>query len=712
MNIKDSYITQAMLASYLNNEKMDYLRLLTPFVLKCLPTEKGALVDSKAIQSQLNKEYQLNILYNVVEKMLQRLCKSNQNQYIRKDHGKYYVAKIYDDTEFSKRKANIKDAHQKVICALVEFLKNSKYIEKMTEDVAEIYLSTFLETYNYTVYENAECMNRITINNGKDKTNYYVAQFVLQEYYKESVIFDNVLEIIKGILVSKAIYFFMSDYKDDMQSKLKGTVFYLDTRLLIDALGLNLKEEQDAMLELLDLLKDNGGVIKTFNHYKTELEGIVYKYAKDVNCRLSLSLKKFSSERYSTHDVEMYLGTLESRLKEVGITCENKPDYDENINKNTWHIDYNALKNALSAQIEYKDKEGYGYDSPIINDTNTIEAIAYLRGTSYRFNIENCKCIFVTKNKDIVQVVNNLYYKERFCKGEINFAITDVDLTSLLWLSTFGKNSELPKLKLMENVYAACSPSNAVMNEFIRKINRMSDSNKISNETAILLRTQYSMYNDLSELTDNDSANVNDNVIKEMEARLINRERKKASEHAHSELKYIRDEVLKEKDEIAAAREKLEQEGRAINKKAEDTKIIEDRINIRKANIECENKEIEEKKKEIDKFKRQAINKVNGKAIFWSNVLKVVLSMIVMLMFGIIILLFSFGTFYLLNTQTKSLLVASTFTGLIAIICLIMSIWSAKKVFFIKIGKFSENIKDYIFDRELEKYPEIYYESI
>jgi hypothetical protein len=708
MNIKDSYITQAMLASYLNNEKMDYLKLLMPFVLKCLPTEKGALVDSKAIQNQLNKEYQLNILYNVVEKMLQRLCKSKQNQYICKDHNKFYVAKIYDDTEFLKKKANIKTSHQKVIHALVDFLKNIKCIGNMTEEIAENYLSTFLETYNYTVYENAECMNRITINNGKDKTNYYVAQFVLQEYHKQTEVFDNILEIIKGILVSKAIYFFMSDYKDDIQSKLQSTVFYLDTRLLIDALGLNLKEEQDAMLELLDLLRNNGGIIKTFNHYKTELEGIIYKYAKDVNSRLSLSLKKFSSEKYSSHDAETYLGTLESRLKDIGITCENKPDYEDNIHKNTWHIDYNELKNALSAQIDYKDKDGYGYDTPLINDTNTIEAISYLRGKPYRYKIENCKCIFVTKNKDIVQVINNLYYKERFSKGEINFAITDVDLTSLIWLSTFGKSSELPKLKLMENVYAACCPSTAVMNEFLRRIKRMSDSNKISNETAILLRTQYSMYYDLSELTDNDSANVNDNVIKEIEARFINREKK----NAHNELKIVRDEIYKEKEEIASAREKLEQEGRAINKKAEDTKIIEERIRMRKEDIEYENKELEEKKKEIEEFKRQAINKVKNKALFWSKVIEVVLSIFIILLLASIVALFSYATFSLINSQTKSLLMASTFTSLLAIICLIMSVWSTKKFFSINVRRLSENIKDYIFDKELEKYPNIYYESI
>lgn len=57
--------------------------------------------------------------------------------------------------------------------------------------------------------------------------------------------------------------------------------------------------------------------------------------------------------------------------------------------------------------------------------------------------------------------------------------MSDVDLTSIIWLSTFGKNSDLPKMKLLEHAYSACMPSRLIMKEFLAKVHSLEESEKL-----------------------------------------------------------------------------------------------------------------------------------------------------------------------------------------------------------------------------------------
>lgn len=105
-------------------------------------------------------------------------------------------------------------------------------------------------------------------------------------------------------------------------------------------------------------------------------------------------------------------------------------------------------------------------------------------------SVFSCGAIFVTENSDIANVVYRLFYDERFSKNEVNFAIKDVDLTAVLWFNSFRKQKKIPVTKLLENAYAACAPTKAVMQAFLEEINRLGGNEEISWESAVLLRTQ------------------------------------------------------------------------------------------------------------------------------------------------------------------------------------------------------------------------------
>lgn len=92
------------------------------------------------------------------------------------------------------------------------------------------------------------------------------------------------------------------------------------------------------------------------------MQGILFKYAKDVNSRTSLTLQKFNEKKYSSVEVETYMKTVDVRLEELGIICEELPDYSSIIEQQKWHIDVQELRRSLSQNINYGSK-GNSFES-------------------------------------------------------------------------------------------------------------------------------------------------------------------------------------------------------------------------------------------------------------------------------------------------------------------------------------------------------------
>lgn len=82
------------------------------------------------------------------------------------------------------------------------------------------YLAVFLDTYNYSVFDDTQSLDSITINKNSE-SNYYVAQFILSEYENDTVEFQDILEIIKGSLIAKTIYYFMDSENDISKNEYK-----------------------------------------------------------------------------------------------------------------------------------------------------------------------------------------------------------------------------------------------------------------------------------------------------------------------------------------------------------------------------------------------------------------------------------------------------------------------------------------------------------
>lgn len=529
MNNNDCLVTVAMLSALLSKEKKDYLDIIAPFVLNLLPTQKGDKINILQILSELRQKHGFEDLPgHVLTTILKRFSKG-ADSIVEVKNKCFYVKNVYDSSKFDNDRHKMKSLIDDIISSLRDFLNTKSSLKNVTQKESQDRLICFLNYYGYTIVSNIDALKSITIQT--DQNNYYIARFILNEYKNETVIFSKILEVIKGFLVYKAIYFFSSEHKKTFTSKLKNTEVFFDTKLLINALGYDREEDCLATRELITLIKENGGIVKTFTHNVQEVAGILTKYAKDRDSRNSLSLDFFNINNYDEVDVLRLRDLLNINIEQkCGIAIIEPPEYgtisSEDIIENKGYLDLVELKEELYKNIKYNS------ENAINNDIESISAISRIRGRTKPFLIEDCKAIFVTTNIAIVRTLFELY-RDKFSSGEINYVISDIDLTAILWLKSFDKKSNIPCLKLMEDVYAAYCPSKEVMDAFTDKVNQLQAEGKLSPEAALVMRSHHAIKTDVLELTENDPSNISAETVKTVENKFIDRIRQRDAQRIY-----------------------------------------------------------------------------------------------------------------------------------------------------------------------------------
>lgn len=689
---RDSIITPALLTAFLEKENKDILNILLPFVLYLLPQSKDELIDIDSIVCELENRFGFkNIPSNVVCKLLERAKK--QEKYVYKKSKNFYVDKLYNRSDFNNKKSTIAEKIEKVMSSLCEFLRTEGYDKDVSQEQAQEYLLTFLNYYNYTLYDNVERIRTVTVStDNKERSNFWIARYILKEYEQDSCNYEYILDFIKGILVAKAITYCAYEHKGEVGEKIRNTEFYFDTSLLINALKIGDEKDNKATGELKELIEKNGGLVCTFGHYVGEVHGILTKYIASPEDRLGLSVQYFCKNDMGTQYVKTYRDSLEERLNQAKIEKREKPDSAENVKNLDWPIDYLALKQKLMQYVDYSN-DARGVEA-LENDLATLESISIMRyGIKGKQTIENCRAIFVTQNRDIVFAARE-YFKEQHEKN-ICLCISEVDLTALLWLS-YGKNDNLlPQLKLMENVYAACYPSNEVMNEFLKIAKMMEEDELLPESFTKLVKTGTVNLDSLARRTDNDVANVTEETVLGI--------KDEYEEKIRSEIRYeIKNEYKERKRDVEKREIEANEKAKEISKKENELQERERYIEERYKKIDNVNKQSQERRI-INAAKKAEENAMKDREKYerkWKRV--------TMIFLGFVVLSGIVGLLYSINVKSY---VGVALTIVVAIFSIISIIQIKNDIKFM-IGKVICSRGAKIFERKYKEYYTEYMELI
>lgn len=511
LNMKDSsaLVTVAMLSTMLSERHTDYLDVISPFVLSLLPSKTGARVDAGNIIKELSTKYGFEQFpIHVLQKILIR-CSKLKYGYLEKRNGDFFLKKPFESTRFIKNQQSIRVAHTAVMQELQNYLhNNSRYSNITIEKSRELFL-LFLEQKGLAFVDGIDELKTVT---SKDYDNYQVARFVMSEYAKKSIIFSHIEEVVRGFFVYKSIYFYSRESVCSISMKLKNTSVYLDTSLLIEALGYDTKEGELAAKELLALISAGGGHAKTFIHLVDEVAGILTAFARDKKNRASFRLQHLLDSNYDETNILRLRSALETNLQKIGIT----------IAEPVSHVDlssdeYSPLQiNDLSYQIQTSYKQDFP-NSRSDNDMLSVASIYHLRGRARSSSLDNCKAVMVTTNLGFVKAVSTFY--KTSTTFDVDYVLNAIDLTAILWLSSWDKKSNLPSIVLLENAFAACQPTPDLINAFAETVEKLRGEGTLSDEEALLLRTQPAPRYDLLLSSQNDVGYVSDKTVLEIRKR-------------------------------------------------------------------------------------------------------------------------------------------------------------------------------------------------
>ena len=441
-----------------------------------------------------------NIPKAVIEKIFNRMKKT----VIRNDKRYYLIKDLSEEVKkFDENKSQIQDESDKVVDNLTEYLKASnKNFNKITIEETKKLLYMFFEKNGFTTIENLENLKNIG-EYKTDQTNYYIAKFILDENENNTRVFNSIYKIVSGFMLANTIYI---QVENDNKASLKNLNCYLDTPIILNLLELKTDEQNSSAKLLVELLEKKQAKIKCFEHNYKEVYSIIYAYKENIGKYKDKTLEGLDKKNYTYSDVERLLDNLKSLLKKKHVEVEEKPNYEEY----STIIDEQGLEDYLKEK--YKDKIEKK-EKVLGPDIDSISAISRLRKGKYVTKLEESKAVFVTNNYDLIKYSNLFLNKKEF--GEISYSISDIELTTILWLKTFKTNPDLPKFKLIENARLALEPSNQIMERFKDVIEKMKEEELI-NDIDVLENLKTNLYYkaELMEKIEGDGDNITNEVVR------------------------------------------------------------------------------------------------------------------------------------------------------------------------------------------------------
>lgn len=539
----NALITVAMLQTFRKNGS-DYLDLLMPFLNKILSTLNGE-IDQRIIQGELKKFGFEDISLNIINELLNRSAK---RKVIVRNNNRYYIENKVTSCEYDKRRKDIVEIVDRLLSNLGKYLTETRHVNYSVEDLGKI-LINFLTEYGLIIAQD-ELYKLREIKSKTSKDNYWIGQFIINEFPKKDSVYFDLLEIIKGFLSYNALYYFSTKEAIDYKAKLNNTIVVLDVRQILNILKFNTDIAYEALNELLCLIRNNGGKINVFEHTVNEAIGILNRFKLDKSNRNKMTLYNLQANNYTDIQIDGLIKRIHNSIKKLGIEIV---DLNNIIDQKTDYLKYEFNKDIFQGYLQ--EKYINAKEQTIENDANSVYGVHLIRGHERKGNIENCKAILLTHSQFLVKVTRE-YLKDRLEKNrEINLVICDNSLTSLLWLKK-PSNNKIPEMTLLKAAYSSTAINELDYDVFLDNLNKLEIEGTIDSTDAFEMRLSYHTKDIIAEVTQGDE--ISDMTV--IKVNQLYKERKTADDNDKIEESSIVLDLKKENEELKSYKEKKERE--------------------------------------------------------------------------------------------------------------------------------------------------------
>ena len=446
------------------------LRVFCNYVLYLLLKAPEKKLRADILKEKLFQEFGLNMPQQLINNCIRIL--ERQGEVIRMAHGAGYCVgdTHFDIDAFEGTRMQLHEHEEMLLKSLVEFVAE-RYKKKWSREEAREHLSYFLDKEGYGAQ--LFLQKNLEIEGGKVSPSLYIGRYIdyiqkqpdaIEKAYLEEVV--NGMMVLQGIRQTE-------DYQQNKQQKFKGTVFYLDTKLVLRALGFSWKAQVDSVREMVRLLRDKyeaqiGIFPQTLKEVENALSsaGDAIKYRRPIR---DLELKLYS-ELYPEEASVMldYLSNLKGLLKrDLGIDDVTTIDWNSG-DARKYNIEIKRIADYIEGKCGWK-RGAVDYDVEIINQINILRKGDY----THPYGSKSKLPVFVTSNSKLAYTFRDyITESDENGKGWSAHAlpvISDNMLLYRVWLPFATEFSDLPALTLARFAYSAQSEGVVFFEEF-RKV--------------------------------------------------------------------------------------------------------------------------------------------------------------------------------------------------------------------------------------------------
>lgn len=444
-------------------ENTNPLHVFCNLITYCLYVTPEKSLRHDQLRESVYEKFGLKLPHHLINTCIRILKKGNNVESLANGAGYGLLKANLDITKFESDTKYLKEKEEQLLNNMINFI-NTSYGKEWTIDNAIDYLTKYLVANEnaYYLFVNGQAFDIEEEHKKYISPSWYISKYINMLREKKNSDYDYLVEVVHGLLVYIGITQ-VDDYSRDKQQKFYGTEFYIDTKLVLRAMGFSWTALVEGTRELLDLIvKEYGGKICIFEHTLKEVEFALGSASENLKRNGNVEnaeLRAFKLlNNFDHYNFYIEAKSARNKIEEV-FKYEIKPCTEwNNSETRLYNIDWEHMHEFI------KHQHATWKDAAIKNDICSINQINILRKGNYKIKYggKNRLPIFLTTNYPLIRDIKNYIKENRAEVGQeedwdmYNLPlISDTLLMCRLWLPMANNYSNLPVLALSRTVYTA-----------------------------------------------------------------------------------------------------------------------------------------------------------------------------------------------------------------------------------------------------------------
>ena len=516
--MRDDYLCAlALLKISYDQYGTTYLDYLSPFIGDTIRSMGHAEVSPRDLQDALKQEYGLDIPESVLKTLMRRLA--------NRGFGRFKDRQFHPNTseliaayDFDDQRRAIADQLTSLYDSFISFVYN-EFGRGLSLAEAAAVLTKYADDNGLPMIRHAHGRQALQPSLNPNEIEYITSRFIVHVFESESSEMDTLLILAKGSKLASVLYL---PNPEDTMRRIRDLTAVLDTPTLLSALGHQGARQQASATQMLALARQCHLRLSVLEDTRNELESVLYAVASKV-ARYGYGERAvrgveahFLSKGYDASDIQLEIGRLDKALRELGVHSIERPDITVALS-----VDESRLEATIQNGV------GYQRSDSRLHDLNALTATYRLREGRMPANFEDCRAVFVTSNTALARASRDFFQEDYGNHWPI--AITEDDLTTLLWLRQSLNAPDLPRQKLLADAYAALEPG-PVWGKFLDEIDKLYSKNQLSDDDYVYFKYSLDAKNALMQETLGDANRMTSELVNEVVERARNQHREAIEE--------------------------------------------------------------------------------------------------------------------------------------------------------------------------------------